>query len=305
MRLVIGIAVLALAVCACNEDLGSCDSAVAQQLVWTPDGTPYTEGQALIHFECANGVCHARAATGTLRRGAPHGVDFDLAPLTPAVTGAQADTQLIALREGILEVRRDPDDIYSLIRSGDMPPEAPAGARTLPTFRRQDGSTVQLPKVASGAGTKIVRNWLACGQPFVAATEGVNNASADELANSVDGVPVLAAQVEATFDSIYNAALSTTCVACHVPGGPYSALDLTSADAAYTALVNQPVADVASDPCAGMGIRVVPGNCQASLLYQKLAPNPSCGLQMPQGGPFANDATLSALCAWIDAGAAR
>jgi len=303
MRLVFGIAVLALIVSACKEDLGSCDSAVAQQLVWTPDGTPYTEGQALIHFECANGVCHARAAERSARRGAPHGVDFDLLPLTP---NAQTEAQLTALREGILEVRREPNDIYSLIRSGAMPPEAPAGTRVLPAFRRQDNSAAALPAVRSAEGENIVRNWLACGMPFVAATEGVDNAAANRLSKSIPDVPVLAAEVEATFDSLYDAALSTTCVACHAPGGLYSALDLSSKEAAYAALVNQPVADIAADPCAGMGTRVVPGNCQDSLLYQKLAEaTPSCGVQMPQGGPYASQDTLDALCEWINSGAAQ
>ncbi|MCA9616653.1 MAG: hypothetical protein KC586_28035, partial [Myxococcales bacterium] len=90
------VALVAFASLGCRAELGECDRARAYQVVFrlTPsggaveeeaiagsfeDGTPLYAGQALMQMHCGNGgFCHAPAATGNGRAGAPLGLDFDL-----------------------------------------------------------------------------------------------------------------------------------------------------------------------------------------------------------------------------------
>jgi len=79
---------------------------------------------------------------------------------------------------------------------------------------------------------------------------------------------------------------------CHSNGGPYQGgLDLTS----YQNLMagtsdNGPV--------------IIPGDSGNSLLIQKLSMEiPPSGVQMPQGGPYLDMATIALISAWIDEGA--
>jgi len=51
------------------------------------------------------------------------------------------------------------------------------------------------------------------------------------------------------------------------------------------------------------GPAVVPGNAAASLLIQKLSPNPPFGSRMPQGGSALADTTIQVIREWIDQGA--
>ena len=55
--------------------------------------------------------------------------------------------------------------------------------------------------------------------------------------------------------------------------------------------------------CSGKGQLITPGNCETSLLYQKLTATPPCGTQMPLGQPPLSPAALMSLCQWIMAGA--
>jgi len=65
------------------------------------NGTPYYEGQALLNTSCAGGSCHASGAVGAGRNGAPHGLNFDVAPLTKASSAADVGV----LKAGLMEVR--------------------------------------------------------------------------------------------------------------------------------------------------------------------------------------------------------
>ena len=71
-------------------------------------------------------------------------------------------------------------------------------------------------------------------------------------------------------------------------------LDLSSAQAAYTNLIN-----TAAQCCTGDTL-VVPNDLANSLLYQKLN-SPACGSQMPLGGSFAGDPDI--IRDWILGGA--
>lgn len=91
-----------------------------------------------------------------------------------------------------------------------------------------------------------------------------------------------------TFTEVYTTIIAPTCTgsACHnssdtggSDAGDGSALDMSSQSIAYKQLVN---VSAAGFSCAGMGIRVVPGNANSSLLYEKVSEvNPPCGNQMP------------------------
>lgn len=102
------------------------------------------------------------------------------------------------------------------------------------------------------------------------------------------------------------------CDGCHSPGGPPQGdLDLSTEDVAFAQLVGV----VASGPFCGQSphTRVVAGDADASLLYQKLALTQDCGLGMPMHegpGPPGGAQTFTAdellvVHAWIVGGAAR
>lgn len=113
-----------------------------------------------------------------------------------------------------------------------------------------------------------------------------------------------------TFDAVFDEVLCTnTCTDsfCHGANGA-GELQLHRREAAYTALINV-VAD--GEECRASGLnRVVPGDAAASLLVQKLRPDPVCGGAMPQGVEISGegyvpDAQIAQIEAWINAGALR
>jgi hypothetical protein len=57
-----------------------------------------------------------------------------------------------------------------------------------------------------------------------------------------------------------------------------------------------------STACDGR-TRVVSGNASGSLLYQKLANTHTCGVRMPDGGPYWSASDLTKLAQWINDGA--
>jgi len=121
--------------------------------------------------------------------------------------------------------------------------------------------------------------------------------------------PTGTATILPTFDSIYSNLL-TTSATCHgaTMSFPGQSLNLSTADAAYAALVRQPA--YATGECKGSTL-VVPSDCENSLLYQKLLPEGmqrnACGAPMPYptGQPPTPAATIQAVCDWITAGAMR
>lgn len=69
----------------------------------------------------------------------------------------------------------------------------------------------------------------------------------------------------------------------------------------YTALVGS---SSTSTMCKGK-VFVVPSHPESSLLFQKLLPNPPCGLRMPNGGANLTDAQIEVVRGWIAAGASN
>lgn len=68
---------------------------------------------------------------------------------------------------------------------------------------------------------------------------------------------------------------------------------------AYNALVGK---TSAGRKCMGKPL-IVPGQPEASLLWQKLGPSPPCGSRMPIGGAPLSDEQLEMVRSWIAAGA--
>jgi hypothetical protein len=86
-----------------------------------------------------------------------------------------------------------------------------------------------------------------------------------------------------SFSEVYDQVIVHSCASayCHYynVGIRYSALDMSSQTIAYWNLVEQPGL---GPSCSEMGTRVVPGDPNASLFYQKVAQEmPSCGSRMP------------------------
>lgn len=283
---------VAASLAGCAEDLGTCEMNAATQVVYAADGTPYYAGQGLVQYGCSEGVCHSEVAVNDARKGAPHGLNFDLRPLTPTSTPAN----ISALRAGVVKVRDEAGEIYGELTAGTMPPGA-AGQRPDPAWKLQSGQVANLPGVNTDVGIATVRNWLACGAPVVSGVTGAP-ADASQIASSAI-VPAMTIQVGNTFESVYTNVLAPCAAACHKPGGSYAALDLSTKAIAFGSVVGK----AAPGACASAGQLVTPGNCETSVLYKKLTPTPGCGAQMPLGGPYLSASNLDALCQWIKAGA--
>ena len=141
---------------------GACDPVAARALVYDGGGGAAYAGQALLNVSCSASYCHAAEATGDLRIGAPAGLDF---VAFPGSTPAQLD-ELARVHGTVVQWR---DDIWGAITSGEMPPGARGReviAETSPyRWQRLDGP--ELAPLETPEGREIVRNWLACGAPYV------------------------------------------------------------------------------------------------------------------------------------------
>jgi uncharacterized membrane protein len=292
MRVVSFLGVVATVLIGCGPDLGQCEPGAAKTVVYSPQGTPYYAGQAIIQQSCTG--CHGSGSTEAVRKGAPHGLNFNVGGLSAMSTPAD----VASARESLSKIKDEADEMYGQIESGNMPPPSPAGDSSAQVWKFADGSDANLPDVRSDVGKSTVRNWLSCGAPVVA---GATGAVAD--ASTIGDVlpPGKATAVEATFDSVFTGVLSAGCGGCHNTASAMAGLDLSTPAIAYAALVNKDAS--ASSACAGKGKLVVPGNCESSVLYSKLLPAPVCGSTMPLGMPALGDAQRSGLCDWIKAGA--
>jgi hypothetical protein len=295
MRVVSCFAVLATALAGCSEDLGVCDMVAATTVVYAPDGTPFYAGQGLVQYGCAEGVCHSATAVEDARKGAPHGLNFDVRPLTAQSTPGN----IVALRDGIAKVRDEKGDMYGEIAGGTMPP-GEEGKRPAQVWKLGNGQSAGLPGIDDNTGKATVRNWLACGAPVVSGVKPGEPSDATQISGSVVLDSLNTGTVESTFTAVYASVLAPCAAACHKPGGVYPALDLSSKATSYSALVDK---EPAPGACTGKGKLVVANSCETSLLYLKLNANPPCGSQMPQGGPYLASSALDALCSWIKAGA--
>lgn len=297
----VGSVVIGAGLAGCEADLGTCDMNAATQVVYRKDtdGTPFYAGQAIVQDSCS-GFCHAESATGDLRNGAPHGLNFDVAPLTAqSVAGSDG-----ILRAGIAKVRDEASDMYGEIDDGAMPP-GKVGMRMVPAYKTSSGADANLPGIDTATGKATVRNWLACGAPLISAVTGAplaTSVSTIDKSQVVAGMPVMS--TSATFTDVYtNVIKGGSCTTCHQPGGPFMYLDLSTQALAYTNLVGKDASTSPGNQCAGRGKLVVPNDCDNSLLYQKLKPSPMCGSQMPLGGNPISQAGIDLVCNWIKAGA--
>ncbi|MBX3270778.1 MAG: hypothetical protein KF729_10975 [Sandaracinaceae bacterium] len=291
---------------ACAPDLGVCDPAAAERVVYD-DGTPAYEGQALVIQSCGAGAfCHSEGIDATDRFGVPRGLDFDLrlASTTPDVEApsierlgrSQANAHFLAT------------SVYEQVRRGAMPPPGvtavPIGRPEYQRVAPGEREGPVLPGIATEEGLAILRNWLACQAPVVERTLP----RADGNENTVGGT---AATIETTpvdpvWSAIYPRIVERSCAytMCHDATTQAGALDLSTPARALEALL-QPAA---GRLCESAGIaRVVPGDPDASLLVHKLrgvGPDGRvCGSRMPSAGSYLSESRIETITTWIANGA--
>jgi hypothetical protein len=296
MRVVPCFVLVAATAVGCAEDLGTCQMDAARQVVYASDGTPYYAGQGLVQAACADGVCHSVFAENASRRGAPHGLNFDVSPLGTTAQALNVD----ALRNGLAQVRDHAGGMWGEIAAGTMPP-GEAGKRAPKDWKQSNGMPSGLPELNTDIGQATVRNWLACGAPVVSGVP-MAPAAAASLGDTVE--PLATSSNGATFDAVFDSVLSN-CRTCHDGSVIKVGLDFTTKDMAFATLVDKAPSTDSAGKCGSSTLKLVtPGKCQESLLYLKLAPNPPCGDRMPLG-PALSDAAIQTVCDWIDAGATK
>lgn len=151
---------------------GACDPVAARAVVYRAVETdpahlgddllvPAYAGQAVV-FNTCTGSCHASSATGMARLGAPAELDFDLDPIATATDTAALDV-LLTNHHRILD---HGGAMWGSITGGTMPP-GPVGLDQEQRAFTWPDSTELLARLSEPAGREILRNWLACGAPFV------------------------------------------------------------------------------------------------------------------------------------------
>jgi hypothetical protein len=106
------------------------------------------------------------------------------------------------------------------------------------------------------------------------------------------------------FKAIYDGMIPLMCPSCHVSGGVFGDLDLSTPELAYMQMYNKDATMGQISQCGGKGKLIDPGNCEGSVLYDKIAnAMPKCGRRMPLATSTVPQATIDKLCAWIKAGA--
>lgn len=270
-----------LLACGCNDDLGECDRAAAQEVVYGRGGLVATKGQALVHDSCGNAAfCHSTAAKGSARYGAPLGLSFDMLP-TPT---------------GWPEIIKHRDDVWQLVHDESMPPAGMGekvvgdGDWTFDVQRREDAP--KLPPIASHEGKAVVRNWLACGAPLVADTQVPSwlQAGDDQVADDEDGGIVMASD----WTTIYSQIVRPNCATagCHNETGA-GQLVMSEECSAYGQLLK---AGACGDP------RLEPGKLDSLLLEKLESRMPTCGTGMPPAAPLPAK-LIAQISAWVEAGA--
>jgi glucose/arabinose dehydrogenase len=101
----------------------------------------------------------------------------------------------------------------------------------------------------------------------------------------------------ASFRDIYQTVIEPECGPCHTTSSS-GGLRMPSAEVAFDNLVG---VDATTAACAG-GLRVAPGDAEASVLYRKVSGEDLCGPRMPLGGMLSSD-QIDAIRDWIDQGA--
>jgi hypothetical protein len=128
---------------------------------------------------------------------------------------------------------------------------------------------------------------------------GASDASALDAGASDAGASDASAVV--TFSEVYTTILKPTCSKCHGGLSPFANLDMSTQAGAYSNLVG---VKAAGSACGGSGeVRVVAGSSATSLMYHKVAGTQDCGVRMPYGGPYLDQAHIDLIKTWIDEGA--
>lgn len=153
----------------------ACDPWAARAIVHDRNGLPFYAGQALVLGTCSGGGAFCHASNAADRIGAAATLDFDLVPITdPARYDAQIGARA-AVHETIYAQR---NLMWGQITSGAMPPGAEGAANIVREYGYvvdplDPDADVLLPEIDSPEGQEIIRNWLACGAPFVERTFAV------------------------------------------------------------------------------------------------------------------------------------
>lgn len=326
-----------IALAGCGTDLGSCDPATSQAVVYDGQGTPFYAGQFVVAKSCAAGFCHSAQASRGQRLGAPGGLNFDVTTVDGPVD-TNAETRRMA--EGQAIVEEWAERMYGSVDSGWMPPgeagdpyrshdactEDPELIERLPPG---DPATCDLYGLTSvrfdldeGATRDVLRSWLACDAPLVERTE-----LPESGATFLGDVVAARSAVQPTFASVWTVVLSDeNCTGCHRPGLPPTQaafyelageLDLSDRQTAYRGLLGldgsgafSRSAELTPQGCRGSGVKLVePGDPDRSILVEKLeayeGEAPSCGEAMPIVGSGVPQSAIDVVRQWIANGAAN
>jgi mono/diheme cytochrome c family protein len=296
--------------CSC-VDVGACEGPLEGRDTVMVNNTIMYGGQAIMNKACAVG-CHLSTATGAERHGVPAGLDFDLLPIDEVKADGTTKTgdstivqltsaQLSGLRKRQKMIVERSSSIWQQVLDGLMPPSGMLTSMMSTIFESSEKKpckSQQSYAAMDGAQTReVLRNWLACGAPFVE-TNGkkLDKSSAAGRAGDQYAMCAQDSATEVTLASLFNSTFSE-CGGCHNSAltGPPSFLDVdTLAKSLRT-----------ESACGGKPF-VTPGKPEDSYLLQLLkGPNPACSHgRMPGGGldPLSERA-IAEVEAWIAGGA--
>lgn len=309
---------LSLLATACAvEPVGSCDPDDARRVVYTEDGEPAFEGQALMIASCGGGgFCHSDAAIGEARLGAPVGLNYDV---RLAATSAEPEfEESQRLRRDLSRALSDRESIWFQVNQLLMPPGGEANASfedAAPVYEHRNLRTGQrrpmLP-LTDPAAREVLRNWLACDLPVVERTVPLRllEDGEEELAPVGFTVESQEEPLEPRWDDIYPRYIARRCASgsCHDDDAPAAELDLSTSESALANLLAQDAFTGPSSECSDAGALLEPGAPEGSLLFLKLRGTDAegarvCGTRMPQSGGGLSTQSLNAIEQWITDGA--
>jgi len=153
----------------------ACDPFAARAIVHDSNGLPLYAGQALVLGTCSGGGAFCHASNAADRIGAPATLDFDLVPVRDA---ARYDAEIDVLADVHTMVIAQRNLMWAQIVSGAMPPGEEGEANIVRDFGYvvdplNPDMDVLLAQLDTPEGQEIVRNWLACGAPFIERTFAV------------------------------------------------------------------------------------------------------------------------------------
>lgn len=287
--------------------LGECDQNLATTVVFDTSGNPAYAGQAMVEMACSG--CHSQPAVGASRRGAPHGLDFDMVgsrTSDPDSPDEDALARVAAARDIIFDWR---EDMFSTVEDGSMPPgEVGQAAFINSGYSYPDGSPLE--EIDSVMGQELYKNWLACGGPVIERTGDEGMTCGETTGEGYDCAIRSGgeAPVDATWTAIYSQIIQPKCAmaGCHNDSTANNGM-LSFADSS-TALTSLVGVDPMGPMCMGSASRLVAGDADGSLLIHKLEAMDAsgarvCATPMPIGTPLDAMREIAPIRAWIDAGA--